>query len=188
MHHGCPTLLLSSTQEKRMNRSNMKLSLASLALVLIPGCMYAAPRTKAQMKQAAALALFGNGSGNKVKADMNRLKELKTSDGYTIYYPANNTSGVKISVDFGESSYDWNAMLDSYASGYSSEEGDAVALIMRDLGVAFDMEYGSDAEVAVRCTALSPWGCNATSAYKTPSMSCAPTTRRRNECASYTTR
>lgn len=274
MHHGCPTLLLSSTQEKRMNRSNMKLSFASLALVLIPGCMYAAPRTKAQMKQAAALALFGNGSGNKIKADMNRLKELKTSDGYTIYgtdgggfavvaaddavqailgysdatftsaeanpnfawwlnmtdeavmahakagttprktplpadlgfkenipalcqsrwgqdapynnmcptatdgtrtltgcaatstaqvlyyhrapghgsgshtiyYPANNTSGVKISVDFGESSYDWNAMLDSYASGYSSEEGDAVALIMRDLGVAFDMEYGSDAE------------------------------------------
>lgn len=65
---------------------------------------------------------------------------------HTIYYPANNMAGMKISVDFEKDNYDWNAMLETYDAGYSTEEGDAVALIMRDLGVAFDMEYGSDAE------------------------------------------
>ena len=65
---------------------------------------------------------------------------------HTIYYPANNMAGMKISVDFEKDNYDWNAMLETYDSNYTTEEGDAVALIMRDLGVAFDMEYGSDAE------------------------------------------
>lgn len=256
-----------------MKTDNIKFSCTLLALTLMPGWLQAAPRTKAQMKQAASAALFG-GKGNKAKADVSQLKELKSTDGYTIfgikgggfavvaaddavqailgysdatftkaetnpnfawwlemadeavkvrakegatpkkaplptslgfkesipalcqsrwgqdapynnmcptatdgtrtltgcaatstaqvlyyhrapghgignhtiYYPANNTSGVKISVNFEESNYDWNAMLDSYSSNYSNEEGDAVALIMRDLGVAFDMEYGSDAE------------------------------------------
>lgn len=64
----------------------------------------------------------------------------------TIYYPANNMSGTKISADFEKSKYDWNAMLETYDSKYSLEEGDAVALIMRDLGVAVGMEYGSEAD------------------------------------------
>ncbi len=64
----------------------------------------------------------------------------------TIYYPANNMSGTKISADFEKSKYDWNAMLETYDSKYSVEEGDAVALIMHDLGVAVGMEYGSETD------------------------------------------
>lgn len=64
----------------------------------------------------------------------------------TIYYPYNTPSGIAISVDFEKEVYDWNNMIDSYGNGYSSEEGNAVAVLMRDLGVAADMEYGSDAQ------------------------------------------
>ncbi len=64
----------------------------------------------------------------------------------TIYYPYGQTSGVAISVDFEKDVYDWSNMIDSYSSGYTTAEGDAVAMLMRDLGVAADMEYGSDAQ------------------------------------------
>lgn len=257
-----------------MKKYQQTLSFAALALLLVPNGAEAAPRTKAQMRLAAAQTIFRGSSAQRVQADMAKLVELETAAGYaiyglqsggfaviadddavpavlgysdapfttsaanphfawwlsmaaeavrtraaagqpvekatlptelgyqaavaalcqsrwgqdapynnycptatdgtrtltgcaatstaqvlyyhrapghgtgshTIYYPANNTSGVKISVDFEQSKYDWNAMLDEYSSSYSTEEGEAVALIMRDLGVAFDMEYGSDAE------------------------------------------
>ncbi len=64
----------------------------------------------------------------------------------TIYYPYGQTSGIAISVNFEEDVYDWNSMIDSYSSSYSTEEGDAVALLMRDLGVAADMSYATDAQ------------------------------------------
>lgn len=64
----------------------------------------------------------------------------------TIYYPYGQTTGVAISVDFEKDVYDWNNMIDSYSSSYSTAEGDAVAMLMRDIGVAADMEYGSDAQ------------------------------------------
>ena len=54
----------------------------------------------------------------------------------TIYYPYGMTSGVAISVDFEKSIYDWSNMIDVYDAGYTPEEGDAVAMLMRDLGVA----------------------------------------------------
>lgn len=64
----------------------------------------------------------------------------------TIYYPSGQTSGVAISVDFEHEVYDWNNMIDNYGNGYTNAEADAVAMLMRDLGVAADMEYGSDAQ------------------------------------------
>ncbi len=65
----------------------------------------------------------------------------------TIYYPQNDITGVAISVDYEKDVYNWNGMIDVYSKGsYTSEEGDAVALLMRDCGVAADMEYGSDAQ------------------------------------------
>lgn len=64
----------------------------------------------------------------------------------TIYYPYGMTSGVAISVDFEKSIYDWSNMIDVYDAGYTPEEGDAVAMLMRDLGVAADMDYGSTAQ------------------------------------------
>lgn len=65
---------------------------------------------------------------------------------HTIYYPYGMTSGVAISVDFEKSIYDWTNMIDVYDKGYSTQEADAVAMLMRDLGVAADMEYGSAAQ------------------------------------------
>ena len=64
----------------------------------------------------------------------------------TIYYPYGQTTGIAISVDFEKDVYDWNNMIDSYSASYSTAEGDAVAMLMRDIGVAADMEYGSDAQ------------------------------------------
>lgn len=41
--------------------------------------------------------------------------------------------------------FDWDNMLDSYTSGYSTEQGNAVATLMRYVGQAERMMYGTDA-------------------------------------------
>lgn len=61
----------------------------------------------------------------------------------TIYYPQYNTNGAPITANFEEDYYDWDNMLDSYNPGqYSEEEAMAVAVLMRDCGVASNMGYG----------------------------------------------
>ena len=61
----------------------------------------------------------------------------------TIYYPYHNTNGEAIYANYEEDYYDWLNMLDIYTPGeYSQEQADAVALLMRDCGVAADMQYG----------------------------------------------
>ena len=61
----------------------------------------------------------------------------------TIYYPYQNYTGTPITADFGEHVYDWANMLDIYSYGsYNEDEAMAVAVLMRDCGVAADMEYG----------------------------------------------
>jgi hypothetical protein len=61
----------------------------------------------------------------------------------TIYYPYQDTSGTPITADFGEHNYDWENMLDIYSPGsYNEEQAMAVAVLMRDCGVATDMQYG----------------------------------------------
>jgi len=64
----------------------------------------------------------------------------------TIYYPQNDTSGEAVTADFENHYYDWDNMRDTYLSGYSDEEANAVAVLMRDCGVAADMQYGGYAE------------------------------------------
>lgn len=64
----------------------------------------------------------------------------------TIYYPYNNMNGVKISVDFEKDNYVWADMTDTYGTDYTTVEADAVALLMRDCGVAANMQYGTDAQ------------------------------------------
>lgn len=47
-----------------------------------------------------------------------------------------------ITVDFSQSHYDWDNMPDSYlGEEYTESQADAVALLMRDLGVAVEMQY-----------------------------------------------
>ena len=61
----------------------------------------------------------------------------------TIYYPYQNYTGTPITADFGEHVYDWANMLDIYSYGnYNEDEAMAVAVLMRDCGVAADMQYG----------------------------------------------
>ena len=60
-----------------------------IAFALLATNVSAAPRTKVQMQEIAA-KLFGSGklkavAKSKSQADINKLKELKTSDGYAIY-------------------------------------------------------------------------------------------------------
>lgn len=63
----------------------------------------------------------------------------------TIYYPANNTSGTPVTADFESDYYDWDNMTDIYSAGsYTQKQADAVALLMRDCGVATNMDYSPD--------------------------------------------
>jgi hypothetical protein len=60
----------------------------------------------------------------------------------TVYYPAKKKSGTPVTADFENDYYDWDSMLEVYISGhYTQEEADAVALLMRDCGIASDMMY-----------------------------------------------
>ena len=56
--------------------------------------------------------------------------------------------GSKCSVDFGQTSYDWNNMLNSYWDGYNESQANAVATLMYHCGVAVDMAYGTQASGA----------------------------------------
>ncbi len=51
--------------------------------------------------------------------------------------------GTPVTANFEEDYYDWDNMLDVYRGNYSDEEGNAVALLMRDCGVAANMNYGN---------------------------------------------
>ena len=62
-----------------------------------------------------------------------------------------------LSANFGATHYDWDNMLDSYSSGYTEEQADAVATLMLHCGVAVDMMYtasGSGAYGQETCLAL----------------------------------
>lgn len=51
--------------------------------------------------------------------------------------------GTPVTADFENDYYDWDNMLDRYRGGYTEAEGNAVALLMRDCGVAANMDYGT---------------------------------------------
>lgn len=72
----------------------------------------------------------------------------------TIYYPQYDTSGTTVFVDFSKEVFDWDNMLPTYGSSTDAAAGIvsgtdqqqyAVAQLMRDLGVAVDMNYGEEA-------------------------------------------
>lgn len=49
-----------------------------------------------------------------------------------------------VTVNFAQSNYDYDNMLNSYSSSYTDAQGNAVARLMLDCGVACDMEYATD--------------------------------------------
>lgn len=57
----------------------------------------------------------------------------------------NDSTGCKqeLTADFSSHRYDWDYMLDDYKPGnYTKREGEAVALLMSDCGIAVNMRYG----------------------------------------------
>ena len=65
----------------------------------------------------------------------------------TVYYPQYDQSGSAITATFEDDYYDWDNMLDRYDAGYYTQaQAQAVALLMRDCGVAANMAYGGAAE------------------------------------------
>lgn len=86
-----------------------------------------------------------------------------TPQDYTISYRDSGT-GSRISVNFGESTYDWDNMIDRYTryqdSGeivkmYTDEQANAVAKLMYDCGVAVNMSYSAAASGSVDSHPLS---------------------------------
>lgn len=51
-----------------------------------------------------------------------------------------------LSANFGETTYDWNNMLNSYSNGYTTAQATAVATLMYHCGVASEMMYGNYAD------------------------------------------
>lgn len=66
---------------------------------------------------------------------------------HTIYYPYRNHNGQAVTATFETDYYDWENMLDDYSTqSYTQEQANAVAMLMRDCGVAAEMEYGGPSE------------------------------------------
>ena len=62
----------------------------------------------------------------------------KPSKSFTWY---NNTTGKDEYVNTSSHKYDWANMIDSYKSGYTTSEANAVALLMSDVGKAMNSNY-----------------------------------------------
>ncbi|MBQ0021307.1 MAG: C10 family peptidase, partial [Bacteroidales bacterium] len=54
------------------------------------------------------------------------------------------TNQFELSADFSQSIYDWDNMLDDYSKGYTEQQGNAVARLMSDIGIAENMDYDQE--------------------------------------------
>jgi hypothetical protein len=57
-------------------------------------------------------------------------------------YFYNGQSATTLTVDFSQSTYDWSNMLQSYDGVATDAQNNAVAKLMADVGIAFQMAYG----------------------------------------------
>ena len=66
----------------------------------------------------------------------------KQGTGSYTYTPTNNRRLGKLTADFGNTTYDWDNMLDEYWWGYyNDEQANAVATLMYHCGVSINMQY-----------------------------------------------
>lgn len=82
-----------------------------------------------------------------------------TGFGSKRYYftPEGGGNRLNLNANFGETTYDWNSMLNSYDNGYNDTQAEAVATLMYHCGVAVEMQYnqsGSGARPDMACKAL----------------------------------
>ena len=60
---------------------------------------------------------------------------------YTYVFRPTDGTAYQLSANFGETVYDWDNMLDSYKSGYTDAQRDAVAMLMSHCGISVNMAY-----------------------------------------------
>lgn len=53
-------------------------------------------------------------------------------------------NGQTLSANYGETTYDWANMLDSYTGGYNDAQAEAVATLMSHCGISVNMQYKPD--------------------------------------------
>ena len=82
---------------------------------------------------------------------------------YVHKYPAKGTGSysyttetkkLKVSADFGSTTYDWANMIPDYTDSYTTTQADAVATLMYHVGVAAEMDYTVESSGAVSSIAL----------------------------------
>lgn len=61
----------------------------------------------------------------------------------------NNANKTPYTVNFYQSHYQWDKMLDTYTGSYTDEQAEAVAKLMYDCGIAVDMQYAKDGSGAL---------------------------------------
>lgn len=83
---------------------------------------------------------------------MNAHKWPLTGTGKNSYI--SGTLRQNLSFNFGETTFDWNNILPSYAAGYTPEEGAAVATLLEACGNAALMDYGQNASGAYPYNAI----------------------------------
>ncbi len=77
----------------------------------------------------------------------------------TITHSVPNCDQKTLTYDLTQSAYDWNAMLDTYVRGqYTTAQGNAVALLMRDLGAVMHASYSATATGAYETDAPNALG------------------------------
>ena len=56
------------------------------------------------------------------------------------------TNRLNVSHDFSKDVFDWPNMLDSYISGYTEQQANAVAMLMASCGASVEMDYGTPSQ------------------------------------------
>ena len=65
----------------------------------------------------------------------------------------NNAGTTKtLSADFGNTTYEWDMMLNDYAHGYTDAQANAVATLMYHVGVGGEMKYGATSGMSIYST------------------------------------
>ena len=71
------------------------------------------------------------------------------------YSYTTETKKLKVSADFGSTTYDWANMIPDYTDSYTTAQADAVATLMYHVGVAAEMDYTVEGSGAVSSIALA---------------------------------
>ena len=79
---------------------------------------------------------------------------------YSYYWNPSYNTRFDYGRDFSNSVYDWDNMLDDYTGGYTEAQGEAVALLMADVGAAMHTIYGyglfGSMSQSMRCEIVFP--------------------------------